>query len=227
MDQIIQVMWRSALVFAVLVILSRAMGKKLLSQITFHDFVVAITVGTISGAFVVETVNGLWILASPVILTVCTIILGFVNFKSITMRKLTEGEPVIVIKNGKILEKNLKKLRYSLNHLESQLRDKNIFDIGQVEFAILEPHGHLSVLKKTQHLPLTPENMKIGTKYQGLSTEIIVDGKVMEKNLKNNKLSFAWLYQQLRKHNINKLSDVVYATLNTDGALYIDTKKEK
>lgn len=210
-----------------LIILTRLIGRKLLSQMSIFDYIIGITIGTISGSYVVQMVQGMWVLLSPVILTLSTILFGLINMKSIKIRKFTEGEPVIVVQNGKILDKNLLKLRYHLDDLEMQLRDKGVFNFADVEFAILEPHGQLSVLKKTQNQPVTPKDLNIQTNYQGLATEIIKNGKLFEQNLNQNNLTFDWLYEELKKQNINKISDVLYAALNTDGTLYIDLKDDK
>lgn len=227
MTQLWLVIWKSTLIFFSLIILARLIGKKLLSQMTFFDFVVGITIGTISGAYVTSAIKGLWVLLSPVLLTLFSITTGFVMVKSLTLRKLFEGEPVIVIHNGKILEKNMFKLRYHLDDLEMQLRDKGVFDFGQVEFAVLEPHGQLSVLKKTQYQPITPKDLNLSTSYQGMAAEIIKDGDLLEQNLTQNNLSKEWLLEKLRQRNITDLSQVAYASLNTDGTLYVDLKADK
>lgn len=226
LDQLWEVTWKSLLVFVMLVILTRLIGKKLLSQMTFFDFVVGITIGTISGAYVVSMIKGMWVLLSPVIMTAAVILIGLLTTKSLPARKILEGEPVVVIQNGKILENNLLKLRYHLDDLEMQLREKGVFDFNQVEFAILEAHGQLSVLKKSQYLPVTSKDLHLDTKYQGIASEIIKDGNILEQNLKQNNLNFNWLYEQLKQYNINKISDVIYANLNTDGTLYVDVKKD-
>lgn len=226
MEQFISVLWKSLLIFAMLMILTRIIGRKLLSQVSFFDYIIGITIGTISGAYITQTIEGTWVLLSPVILTIVTIAFGYINMKSNHARKITEGEPVVVMQNGKILDKNLVKLRYHIDDLEMQLREKGIFNFADVEFAVLEPHGQLSVLKKTQKQPLTPKDLNLQTQYQGLATEIIKNGKVFEENLKQNNLSFDWLYQELKKINIDKVTDIVYAALNTDGTLYIDMKKD-
>lgn len=194
---------------------------------TFFEFVVAITIGTITGAYVVTTVKGLWVLVSAIMLTFLTVTLSYINLKSLRVRKIVDGEPTVVIQNGKILEHNMTKLRYNLDILEMQLREKDVFDLNQVEFAILEPQGKLSVLKKTQYLPLTPKDLKRPTSYQGLPSEIIKDGEVLEQNLKQNNLTLEWLFQELNRQNIKKISDVFYASLNTDGTLYVDKKADE
>lgn len=168
----------------------------------------------------------MWVLLSPVSLTELTVLFAFLSLKSLGFRKLVEGEPVIVIQNGKILEKNLLKLRYHSDDLEMQLREKGVFNFNEVEFAVLEPHGKLSVLKKTQHLPVTPQDLNLATKYKGMATEIIKDGDILEQNLVQNHLSREWLIQELKKRNINDPSQISYAALNTDGSLYIDVKND-
>ncbi len=126
--------------------------------------------------------------------------------------------------NGKILEDNMKKARYTLDNLEMQLRFNGVFNINEVEFAVLEAHGQLSVLKKTPYNPVTPKDLNISTDYKGLATEIIKDGILLEQNLKQNNLDFKWLYNQLSTQGINDIEEVMLATLNTDGSLYIDIK---
>ena len=108
---------------------------------SYFDFTVAITIGFISGSYVVQMIQGMWVLIAPILLALLTITFDFIHLKSLRLRKFTEGEPVVVIQNGQILEKGMKKLRYHIDNLESQLRDKGIFDFNEVEFAVLEPHG--------------------------------------------------------------------------------------
>jgi len=226
LEHLVDVVWKTSVVFIMLVILSRIIGKKVLSQLTFFDFVVGILMGTITGTYVTTEVKGLWVLLSPVLLTILVVAVAFLSVKSLPARKILEGEPVIVIQNGKIMENNMWKLRYHLDDLEMQLREKGIFDITEVEFAILEPHGYLSVLKKSQHLPVTMKDLGKSTPYKGMATEIIKDGKVLEQNLAQNNLDFAWLYKQLSQRGIRDLSDVVYASLESDGTLFTDIRED-
>lgn len=107
-----------------------------------------------------------------------------------------------------------------------QLRFKDVFDITQVEFAVLEPNGQLSALKKTPFLPVTPKDLNMPAGYQGMATEIIKDGDVLEQNLLQNNLDFRWLYCELSKKGIADISDVVLASLQTDGTLHIDVRDD-
>lgn len=226
MDQLFLVIWKSILIFALLGILTRLVGRKLLAQMSYFDFVVGITIGSISGSYVVQAVKGTWILIAPVLLAACTIAFDYAHLRSLRLRKLATGEPVIIMQNGNILEKNMKKARYHLDDLEMQLRDKDVFDFAEVEFAVLEPHGQLSVLKKSQFQPITPKDMNQSPPYKGLSTELIKDGDILEQNLQQLNLTKEWLMQQLKSRNIENIKDVVYASVNTDKVLYTSIRQD-
>ncbi len=216
--------WKSVVVLILLMTMSRIIGRKLLSQLSYFDFVMGITIGTLGATYISQMVKDHWILLAPVVLTLSTILCEFVFMQSLRIRKVAQGEPVIVIQNGKILGNNMKKLRYNLNQLEMQLRGEGVFDFSEVEFAILEPFGQLSVLRKSQILPLTPRDLDIATQYKGLSTEIIKDGRLLEQNLMQNNLSRQWLMMELHKRNIHDISEVFYAALNTQGELYVSIR---
>lgn len=223
MGQFANIIIRTLVSYVLLIILSRVMGRKFVGEMTVFDFAVTITIGTVVGTFMTDGVKSWQILIIPVVLSLAVLVTGFFVLKSLPARKIIEGEPVVVIQNGKILDHNMQKMRYAINNLEMQLREKNIFDFNEVEFAVLEPNGKLSILKKSQNRPLTPTDLKIKTAYQGMASEIIKDGKIIEQNLAQNNLDFNWLYDELHKKGITKINDVFYASLNTDGSLYIDT----
>jgi len=225
-EDLIQVFLYTVLVYLLLVFLTRIIGKKLLSQMTFFDFVIGITLGTIGAAFITVEVKGLYVLISPIILTLAVVLTGQLAMKNVAARKLLEGEPLVIVQNGKIYEQNMRKIRYHLDDLLMQLREKNVFDLSEVEFAILEPHGQLSVLKKSQYIPITPEELGISTNYKGVSSEIIRDGKIVHQNLRQNKLSHEWLYNELSSRGIKRLEDVFLATLSTDGNLFVDLRSD-
>ncbi|PRX30499.1 uncharacterized membrane protein YcaP (DUF421 family) [Orenia metallireducens] len=227
MNPYIEILIRTLVVFILLVILARIIGRKLLSQLSVFEFVTTITIGSATGTYVVERSKGNVMLLSPIILTICAVGLGYLTLKSLRFRKLVVGEPVVIIQNGEILEKNMLKARYSLDDLERQLRGKGAFKLNEVEFAVLESDGTLSVQKKSSYIPVTPKDLNLSTTYKGLATEIIKDGEVLEQNLRQNNLDFNWLYNQLRKNGVSDISDVMLAHLNTDGTLYLDLKKQK
>ena len=193
---------------------------------TYFDFVTAITIGTIGATFITVEVQGFIILLSPVILSLLVILTGYITLKSVPARKILEGEPLVLIQNGKILENNLKNVRYNIDDLMMLLREKKVFNMDEVEFAILEPNGKLSVQKKSQYLPVSAKDLNISTKYKGISSEMIRDGEIVHQNIEQNNLSYEWLYNQLQNNDIENIDDVFIATLSTEGTLYVDLKKD-
>jgi len=143
------------------------------------------------------------------------------------VHKILSDEPTVVVHNGVILEGNMHKMRYTVDDLTSQLRQKNAFNIADVEYAIAEPNGELSVLLKGQVAPVTPQDLNVPAKYKGVPSELVVDGVIIQQNLKQNNLDEDWLLGELHKQGIQSLKDVFYASLDQDGNLYIDKKQDK
>lgn len=136
------------------------------------------------------------------------------------------GESTILINNGKILENTMRKLNYSFDDLVQQLRQENVFDISKVEFAILEPSGELSILLKSQHNPVTPQDLNVSTHYEGLATEVVLDGKIIESNLSQKNLNPQWLHYELEKKGIKSIDEVAFAALASNGNLYLDLYRD-
>ena len=122
------------------------------------------------------------------------------------------------------MEEELRRIRYNLNDLLEQMRAKNAPNIADVEYAILETSGDLSVIFKSQKRPVTPEDLNIPTNYEGLPINLIIDGYVNEKNLSRINLSVDWLQTELSKFGINNVQDVLFASLDTEGRLYYQLK---
>jgi len=202
---------------------ARILGKQQISQLTFYEYINGITFGSIAGNLATDIDQRT--MAHFIGLTlffVFTLAFSFVSLKSRPLRKIIEGEPVVLIHNGKVLENNMKKMRYNLDALDQQLREKDVFDIGDVEFAVSETDGELSVLLKSDKQAATPSDLNISTKYQGISSEIITDGNINYKNLEQNNLSLEWLQNQLQRQRIKSPKEITYAVLNTQGDLYVD-----
>lgn len=202
---------------------TKLLTKRNLSHITYFDSVAASLLGTISGnlAFNLK-VNILNFIFSIILVTVIISFISYGSLKSTAFRRFIAGEPTIIIDNGKILEKNMEKLKYSFDYLNQQLRQQGVFDISQVDFAILEASGNLSVKLKSQNEPLTPRDINLSVENEGLATELILDGKVIDKNLKIRNLSIEWLMDELNKKGAKDICEVAFAALATNGNLYVD-----
>jgi uncharacterized membrane protein YcaP (DUF421 family) len=143
--------------------------------------------------------------------------------KNRAVRGFFAGKPTIVIQNGKILENNMKTMRYTIDYLNQQLREKDIFDVSQVQTAIIETNGGMSVEKKPEYAAVTRQDLGISAEQKkNFAVELVMDGELVTKNLKENHVSETWLRKELDKRQL-KVSDVVYAVRGSNGRLFIDT----
>jgi len=223
----IEVALRSIITFVGLLCLTLLMGRKQLSQITFFDYVVGITIGSIAAVIAVDkTVSVVDGAIALVLWSVMPVVVGYIAMKSIKFRILVDGEPKVIIQNGVIINKNMLREKYNMGDLLMQLRDKGIFDISEVEFAILEPNGKLSVLKKPDNCALTRSDMNVPAEYTGVMIELIIDGKIISRHLKSIGKDTQWLYEQLRSRHIDGVEHVVFAGYLANGELYVSLKNE-
>jgi len=206
----------------------RLLGKQQVSQLTFFDYVVGITIGSIASTLSVQVnENTTATLAGMATWAILAIILAALGIRSARIRKVIDGEATVVVENGKILDKNLGKIRIPIDELLSELRSQGVFNIEDVEFALFEPGGKMSVQKKSQKQPVTPADLNIPTQYDGLPKVLIMDGVVQKDELRSLNLSNAWLFHQLGKRNVNNISEVSLAQLDTKGNLYVDLRDDK
>jgi uncharacterized membrane protein YcaP (DUF421 family) len=231
MNEIMDVLLRTLTAFVLIMIIARVLGKQTISQMTYHDFVAAITLGAITGNLAFNTKLNYWnIIASLFLFSGIAFLFTFISLKSRKSRKWLSGKPTIVIENGKILENNLKKLHLSLDTLNQELREKDIFDIQDVEYAVLELNGRVSVLRKPEcrqvRIKDLPQFISTNEKKTIFPIELIMDGDIIKNNLKQNHLSEAWIYDELKKRKLS-LSEVCYAVKGTKGDLYFDLYKDK
>ncbi len=228
MSIIFVVIIRSILAFFSLLLLVRLMGKQQIAELTFFDYVVGISIGSIASTLSVQVnQNTTATIVGMIIWTILPIMLSRLTLNNVWIRKVVDGEATIVIQNGKLLENHLKKLRISIDDLLLQLRSQGIFNIEDVEFALFETNGSLSIQKKADTQPVTPKDLNIPTQYDGLPTELILDGKVLIDALRSLHLSKAWLLHQLSTKNIHDFCKVSIAQLDTKGNLYVDLMGEE
>ena len=223
---IINSIFRAIIAYLLLLLVARLMGRKGLSQMTFFDFAVIITLGSVPASLAMGS-NSTTASAATVLITLgaLAIITGYLHIKSVWVRKLTNSEPVTAIENGRIIDKNLKKVRFTINELTTLLREKNVFNYADVEFAIIENDGQLSVLPKSQKAPLTPSDLNLATSYKGLTKDLIMDGKILSENLKSVKLDETWLNTQLTNQGVSNVEQVFYAGFDSVGTLYVSVRQ--
>lgn len=219
---------RSVLSFFALIFFIRLIGKQQVAQLTFFDYVVGITIGSIAATLSVQVnENTLATLVGMITWTVLAILLAVISMHNVWIRKVVSGEATVVIQNGRILEQNLKRIRIPIDELISELRTQGVFNIADVEFALFEPGGKISVQKNSQKQPVTPNDLHMPTQYDGLPTNLVMDGVVLIDALRSLKLTKAWLQHQLQKQNVQNIEEVSLAQLDTKGNLYVDLIGDK
>jgi len=216
---------RTAILYLTVVLAMKAMGKRQVGQLQPFELVVVITISAMA-AIAMEDIGVPLINSIIPIITVMVlqVALSLINLKSEKARGVICGKPSIVVENGKIVEEELRRLRYNVNDLLEQMRAKNYFNIADVEYAILETNGQLSVIPKSQKRTVQPEDLQIQTKYEGLPTTLIIDGRVNYDNLKKINLDENWLKTELSKFGINDIKKVFFASLDTLGNLFFQVK---
>lgn len=223
MNDTLVVIVRSIIAFFSLLIFTRALGKQQLSQLTFFDYILGITIGSIAATLTTDLTSRAWAhWVGLFVWALLVFVLQSVVLKWRKAGKYIDGEPTIVIMKGKIMEDTMKKLRYRTTDMLEQLRGKDIFDLNEVEFAVLETDGELSVLKKSEHQPVTAQDLQIATSYKGISTELIYDGQLMKHNLTEVNKDEQWLKNQLRANGFESYDEVFLALLNANGQLFLD-----
>lgn len=200
---------RIVVVYLLIVLIFRLMGKREIGELGIIDLVVFIMIADIAVIAIERYNESFFKPMLPIgILVLIQIIFSHLSVKSRNFRKLVDGEPSIIIKDGKILEKQMKKQRYNFDDLLMQLRENNIRFISDVEFAILEPTGKLSVIKKEKNKT-------------GYTVGLIIDGELQEEKLSELNLNKEWLYDELNKRGIKNLKEISFCSYE-NGKLYID-----
>lgn len=228
MDETIVVIVRAFITFFTLLIYTRILGKQQMGNLSFFDYINGITIGSISANLATDLTTKAWVhWVGLTTFILITLVLQFTILKNRNFAKVVASDPIIVIQGGKILEKNLKKLRITKDELMVLLRQQFVFNITEVEYAILEPTGNLSVLRKSSYRQLTPSD--IGTKVQptGLSVDIIYDGVILQENLQQRNKDKTWLFEQLHAEGISDIKEVSYAAILPNNTLYVDRFKDQ
>ncbi|NMB47142.1 MAG: DUF421 domain-containing protein [Firmicutes bacterium] len=218
-------MTRTLIFYAVLLLLLRIMGKREIGSLSPFDLVVTIMIAELAALPMENPEISLLDALIPILtLTVAEITVSYATLKSETVRLLLTGTPSIIIRGGEIIESEMRRVRYNLGDLMLQLRLKGVSNIADVEVAILETNGELSVILKSQQRPLVPADLGIETEYEGLPLILVVDGVVNEFNLKQADLDHEWLTSRLQERGIESVEEVLLASLDTVGSLFVQRK---
>ena len=214
------IFFRAIVLYIVVLIVMRIMGKREIGQMQPFELAISIMIADLAATPMAETgipiSNGI----IPILgLLVMHLVISTINIKSTKAREILCGKPSILINRGKIDENILRKERFTINELEERLRDNNIFNIGDVEYAILETSGQVTVIPKPSKRNTIPEDFNIEPQYEGISYDLVVDGKVMHKNLEKIGKNYIWLKKQTEKFGI-KPEEALIVTIDGDNQFF-------
>lgn len=216
--------FRAILLYIIVLIVMRLMGKREIGQLEPFELVISIMIADLASIPMTETgvplTNGI----IPIFgLLLMHLLISVLNMKSKMARKIICGKPSILIYRGRIDEKVLKKERFTINELQERLRGKEVFNIGDVEYAILETSGEISVIQKPNKRNTIPEDFNIMPEYEGISYDLVIDGEVLEENLKAIGKNYVWLQKQVKKFGI-KPEQALVVTLDGKGQIFCQEK---
>lgn len=227
LNDILTTIFKSTVSVVILFVLTRIMGKKQLSQLTFFDYVVGISIGSIAAEFAVDSsINYAKGITGLIIYSLFPIILSLISLKNYKARKLLDGKPTILVNNGQIVEENLKKAKLTVNDILEECRLKNIFNLADVEFAVFETSGKVSVELKSIDQPLTPKDINIQTAYKGLCINVIIDGKILDDHLQIIGKDRKWIQKELRKQNVLDFKEVLLGYIDSNNQLIVQKKND-
>ena len=219
--------FRSIIIYIIVLIVMRLMGKREIGQMQPFELAISIMIADLAlipmADIGIPISNGI----IPILgLLVMHLIISMLNIKSSKIREFICGKPTILIYKGKIDEKQMKKERFTLNELEEKLRSKNIINLGDVEFAILETSGDISVIEKPDKRTTTCKDLNIIPEYEGISYNLVVDGKVMTENLHKIGKDYNWLKKQTQKFQMMP-EEAFVVTINEKGDMFCQKKLNK
>lgn len=220
------IFFRTLILYGIVMVVMRLMGKRQIGQLQPFELAIAIMISELAAVPMQNTgiplVNGI----IPILtLLFSQVLISLISLKSVKARAVICGRPRILIEKGKVLEDNLVQELYTINDLLEQLRIANIPNIADVDYAILETNGQLSVIPKGKNRPLTPEDMQISVANDGLPVDLIIDGRFIDTNMHAAGVDYTWVKNELKKLGINDISDVLLVSIDSDKKIFCQSKE--
>lgn len=204
---------------AVLFIIAKINGHKQMSQLDFFDYITGITIGSIAAELATELEKPWKPLIAMVVYGIITVALSLITSKFPKTRKFINGSPTIIMNNGKIYRRNMKKAKLDLSEFLVMLRQEGYFNLDDVQTAVFEYNGRLTVLPVSTKRPLNANDMSLSLQPEYISTEVIMDGRILEENLKRMGLDRKWLENQIKKQGYKNAKEIFLATCDENKAL--------
>ena len=217
--EFIKVILTSILSAVALFLIAKIMGHKQMSQLDFFDYITGITIGSIAAELATELENPWKPLVAMIIYGAITVILTIATNKLPKCRKFINGTPTIIMNDGKIFKENMKKAKMDLSEFMVMCRQEGYFDLNDIHTAIFEYNGRLTVLPKSSYRPLTPNDMNVTTAKAEIPTEVIMDGRILDENLKRLGLDITWLNKELKYQGHKNATEIFLGICDSNNKL--------
>lgn len=211
--------------FAVLFLVAKFIGHKQIAQLDFFDYITGITIGSIAAEMATELEEPWKPLTAMFLYGGVTLLLSIISNKFPRSRKYLNGSPTILMDNGKLFYKNLKKAKLDLSEFMVMCRQQGYFDLTNIQTAVFEYNGKLTILPVTSQRPATPKDLNVIPDQELLFTELIMDGRILEENLKRMGLDLTWLDKQLKQRHVHSPKDVILAVCDPNLKFVLYEKK--
>ncbi|WP_163539883.1 DUF421 domain-containing protein [Gracilibacillus sp. YIM 98692] len=227
LQNVFTVFGRVITILPLLLFVTLFMGKRAIGQLPVFDFIIILTLGSVTGADIADpNINHLPTAAAIIMIGILQRLVAKWKISNRKFGGWITFEPTVVIQDGKILNHNLKKVQYSIDNILLMLREKDVFDISEIKTAVVEANGALSVLKKPQKTTVTREDLNIANNTVSIAYPVIVDGQIYPNVLEKLLLDEAWLRQQLKNQGITHIEDIFFGSINEQHFLQISLKNE-
>ncbi len=225
-NELFNVVIRGLLSLITLFLVTKLIGKKQVSQLSLFDYVIGISIGNFAAEMTINLESEeLYGIIAVLLFGGIAYLVSVGTMKSIKLRRFFMGSPTILIEHGKILQDNFYKVKYDINDMLEQCRVNGYFDISEIDYAIVEANGELSILAKSEYLPVNRNDMKLKVSKNGLCANVIIDGKVMYNNLKKINKDEKWLNKELKLKG-KDISDIILATVDiNDKVVFYERNK--
>ena len=209
-------------------ILTKLMGYRQMSQMSMFDYINGITIGSIAAEMSTSLEsNFVQPLTAMIVYALSAILLSWIGSKFIKARRVIEGTPLVLMNHGEIYRENLKKAKMDVTEFLVQCRVSGYFDVSKLETAILEGNGKNSFLPKVTDRPATPEDLNLSPQQDHMVANVILDGKIMEQNLKCTGNDEKWLKNQIKGQGADRVEDVLLATCDSNNQVTVFLKSNR
>lgn len=206
--EFLKIVLTSVLSATALFIIAKVIGHKQMSQLDFFDYITGITIGSIAAELATELEKPIYPLIAMVVYGTITVVLAILTSKLPKTRKFINGTPTIIMNDGKIYRKNMKKAKIDLTEFMVMCRQEGYFNLSDIQTAIFEYNGRLTVLPKSSKRPITPQDIDLSPTPENINTEVIMDGRILNENLKRMGLDTNWLKQQIINQGFKNAKEI-------------------